>query len=355
MSELAVPATNPLTQEMPVNTKPIAIWLLAICLMIFLMVAIGGITRLTESGLSITEWKPVTGAIPPLTELAWEEEFKKYQQIPEYQVINRGMNLEEFKQIYFWEYLHRLWGRLIGLVFAVPFLWFLIRRQLQGRMALACFGLFILGGLQGLVGWWMVKSGLSIRTDVSQYRLAAHLTLAILIFIFAFHLALKILIHDVRNRNRIGSRIRWLDGFLVLLLLQVVFGALVAGTDAGFAYNTWPDMDGTLLPPGLYQTSPFWLSALEDVTTIQFNHRTMAYMILAYVLMLLWRVRNSPSRIEKSYFWGLFNLILFQAILGIATLLSSVAIFMAVPHQLGVLVIIAYTLTMRRRLDLGHV
>lgn len=327
-------------------------WLFSIAGLIFAMVIVGGATRLTDSGLSITEWKPLLGAIPPLTEADWQDAFAKYQQIPEYKVVNKGMSLEAFKTIYWWEWAHRFLGRIIGLAFFVPFALFwlagAIPKGLLGRLA----GLFVLGGLQGALGWYMVMSGLSERTDVSQYRLTAHLTLAVIIFGAVLWTAFGIG-HAARPAAPGSAAARTGASLLVLAVLgQIALGGLVAGTDAGLSHDTWPLMDGALIPGGLWAMEPWWLNLFENVQTIQFNHRMMGYLVALIALTqvgLTWRAGNGTAR-----FWALAILVavLAQVALGIATLLSAVHLHVALAHQAGGLVLFA--LALRHLFALRH-
>ncbi len=289
--------------------QAIAYWLLLCCAMIFLMVVIGGITRLTLSGLSITEWQPVTGIVPPLSEAAWVAEFEKYQQIPQYKLLNAGMSLGEFKSIFLWEYVHRLWGRLIGFVYALPLLYFLMRRQIPRRLMLPLAGIFLLGFAQGALGWYMVKSGLSDRVSVSQYRLVAHLALALAIYALTLWIALGILARTkpspasregaaaqrrwVRAWQRVrlrpspqpsppagrGSVRRWrraAEAMIGLVALTIAAGGFVAGLHAGLIYNTFPLMDGSFVPSGYAALKPFVLNWFETIAAVQFNHRLLA-------------------------------------------------------------------------------
>ncbi|HIJ63262.1 MAG TPA: COX15/CtaA family protein, partial [Rhodospirillaceae bacterium] len=265
--------------------RKVAIWLLVCCVMLAVMVLLGGLTRLTHSGLSIVEWQPVAGALPPLSDADWSDLFTKYQQSPEYRQINLGMALEDFKGIFWLEYVHRLWGRAIGLVFAVPFLWLVSSGCISRAMVPRLLGLFLIGALQGAMGWFMVKSGLVSDPAVSHYRLAAHLALAFLIHGWMLWLAL-----DVLAANRIvqpfsvpaGGTVKALAGIAGLAAVTLVFGALVAGLHAGLIYNTFPLMEGRLIPADLLRLG--WLSPFEDVKTVQFTHRVLALLTLAAVL-----------------------------------------------------------------------
>ena len=310
--------------------RPVRIWLYIIALLVLCMVAVGGITRLTGSGLSIVEWKPISGILPPLSEAEWQADFEAYKQIPQYQFVNRGMSLSEFKFIFFWEWFHRFLGRFIGLAFAVPFLVFLVQRRFSWNLALPLAGLFVLGGLQGALGWWMVSSGLSERVDVSQYRLAAHLGAAALLF-----MALVWVARRLEPRPMSPERPRWPIVLLLLLVfLQLVAGAFVAGLDAGMGYNTWPLMDGALIPAGLDAIEPWWRNLFENALTVQFIHRGIAYVIVLYVGFLLWRQAGRGGFVGvNGWLPRIAVLIVMQVVLGIVTLLSAVPISLALGHQ----------------------
>jgi cytochrome c oxidase assembly protein subunit 15 len=321
---------------------------------VLLMVVVGGITRLTESGLSITSWKPVSGIVPPLNEAQWQAEFDAYQQIPQYEVLNSWMSLEDFKYIFFWEYLHRLLGRLLGVLFLVPFIVFLFQKRFSSELAWPLFGLFLLGGFQGLLGWWMVSSGLTELTSVSQYRLAAHLTAASLLFIALIYVPRSLEPSFVPGLVR--PRHLWAAAILLtLVILQIGAGAFVAGLDAGMGYNTWPLMDGSLVPGGLGVMQPLWRNLFENNLTVQFIHRTMAYLILVYVGGLIWwQSRTSGFAGVHAWLPRLGALVLLQAALGVATLLAAVPISLAVGHQALAFMlaglITAYIADMRRSL-----
>lgn len=322
--------------------QPIAIanWLFFVAFMVFIMIVVGGITRLTESGLSITEWKLITGALPPLNQAAWLAEFEKYKQIPEYIEINgpAGMTLSEFKFIYFWEWVHRLWGRLIGVAFALPLAWFAIKRAIPKGFGFRLTILLILGGMQGAIGWWMVTSGLSERTDVSHFRLATHLLMALFIIGALVWTAL-----DLRRYARgEGKHARLtLFGFIVFLVLflQLLFGAYTAGLNAGYLSKTWPLMtENSFLPYGVDWSTNLWHKINNDPVTIHFIHRTWAWITVVFLIILAMKIRKKSRQasiaIHSSY--GL------QIILGIATILTSVNIVFAVLHQaVGALVVIA--------------
>ncbi|WP_127089434.1 COX15/CtaA family protein [Aquabacter cavernae] len=319
----------------------VRIWLAVVAALIVAMVVVGGATRLTESGLSITEWKPVTGALPPLSEAQWQAEFDKYKTIPQYEILNKGMGLESFKRIFWWEWAHRLLGRVIGFAFLLPFLYFAARGVLRGPLLWKCFGLFVLGGLQGAIGWWMVASGLTERVSVSQYRLAVHLTLACVILAATVAVA-----RSLKGRALIvaGPGVRLGAVVLVgLVLLQIFSGGLVAGLDAGMTFNTWPLMDGSVIPPldKLGVISPGWRNLFENVMTVQFQHRMIAYTIWAVALLhaLHAGMRGGPAARQA---WILLGLVTLQAALGILTLLYVVPIDIALAHQFGATVVLVY-------------
>ncbi|MFO1123451.1 MAG: COX15/CtaA family protein [Hyphomicrobiales bacterium] len=312
----------------------VRLWLLATAVLIFCMVIVGGATRLTDSGLSITEWKPLLGAIPPLTEADWQAALEKYRQIPEYQLINKGMSLDEFKFIYWWEWAHRFLGRIIGVVFFLPFAVFALTGRLSRATAWRCGVVFILGGLQGALGWYMVSSGLVDRVDVSQYRLSAHLTLATVIYAAILWIAFGL---GGRRHRPQGAANWWAIALTALVLLQVAAGGFVAGLDAGMGYNTWPLMDGALVPRGLMVMEPAWRNIFENAMTVQFNHRMLAYVIVAAVAAYAWRQRTAASGL-------LLAAVLLQVALGIATLLAQVPLSLGLIHQGGALLVLAAAL-----------
>ena len=322
---VSLTAAESVPNTAPDRLGPVRIWLYVMALMVLAMVAVGGITRLTDSGLSITEWNPITGIIPPLTEADWAREFDLYKQIPQYQVLNQGMTLDEFKYIFFWEWFHRALGRVLGVAFAVPFLIFLFQRRFTWDLAAPLAGLFVLGGFQGALGWWMVTSGLTQLTSVSQYRLAAHLTAALVLFIALVWVARRL--GPSRTTPSVDDRPAALI-LLVLVILQVVMGAFVAGLDAGMGYNTWPLMDGALVPMGLDAMDPWWKNLFENALTVQFIHRTLAYVLALYAGALwLWR------RGQGGWLPRIALLVLLQVILGIATLVMHVPLPIALGHQ----------------------
>jgi cytochrome c oxidase assembly protein subunit 15 len=318
-------------------------WLLFVAALVFSMVVVGGATRLTESGLSITEWKPLLGAIPPLNEADWLAAFDKYKTIPEYAVVNPGMSLADFKFIYWWEWTHRLLGRLIGVAFAIPFVAFWLTGRVRGAFALKCLGVLALGGLQGAIGWYMVKSGLVDRTDVSQYRLALHLLTAFAILALLIWLALD----AARNRAAFAqapSRGEWRFAGLLFaaVFVQAGLGALVAGLKAGRTYNTWPLMDGRFVPEGLGTLKPWYQNIFENVTTTQFDHRMMAYLVGALAilhLVALVRARADDHLIGSA---GLVAIaVLIQMGIGIWTLLAGVPLALGLAHQAGAAIVVA--------------
>jgi heme a synthase len=329
---------------------PVAAWLFACCALIFSMVVVGGITRLTLSGLSITEWKPVIGAIPPLSAADWAAEFAKYKQIPEYQAIHSAMTLREFKGIFYWEYFHRLLGRLIGVAFAVPFLWFLVQRRLPRRLAPALAGILLLGCAQGALGWYMVESGLAGRIEVSQYRLVAHLALALAIYAAILWTALGI----VRSSEASGASPGWrraAEAVLALVALTIAAGGFVAGTRAGLIYNTFPLMDGRLVPVGYSQLHPSYLNWFENVTAVQFDHRVLAVTVAASVL-LMW-VAGLRARLPNPARTALHMLLLaaaLQVALGISTLILVVPIPLAAAHQASAVLLLSAAIYFRHTL-----
>jgi len=317
----------------------IARWLFAVAALVVMMVIVGGITRLTESGLSITEWKPVTGALPPLSHEQWLEEFHKYQQIPEYQQINRGMSLSDFKFIFFWEWSHRLLGRLIGVAFALPLLWFAFKRAIPRGYGPRLVILLALGGLQGAIGWWMVASGLVNRTDVSHYRLAIHLLTALFIAAMIVWTAL-----DLVDLNRDASaRPARLTPFALLcaaaLFIQLMWGAYVAGLNAGYVASDWPMMNDHFIPEGISWHGSLWATISSDPYLIHFFHRWWAWVAAILLLMLARKAKKAGDRAPSI---ALNAAVGCQIILGVSTVLSGIALPLAVAHQgVGALVVLA--------------
>jgi cytochrome c oxidase assembly protein subunit 15 len=320
----------------------VAAWLLACAALVFAMVVVGGVTRLTHSGLSIVEWQPIVGTLPPLTDAQWQETFAKYQQTPEYKLVNKGMNLDAFKGIFWWEYFHRLLGRLIGLAFAVPLAWFAFTRRIDRALAWRLAGIFVLGGLQGAMGWYMVKSGLVDDPRVSQFRLTAHLSLAFLIFAAMWWTALGLLYP--RHSGALGAaaapvrRLAW--GVTGVVAYMVVTGGFVAGIRAGKAYNTFPLMNGHVIPPEILMLEPWWRNFFYNMATVQFDHRLGAW-ALAFLVPWLWlRARRVelPLRARVSIA-TLLAIVAAQISLGIATLLQAVPVALGATHQ-GVAVLV---------------
>lgn len=330
------------------RSAPVAIWLLVMAVLVFAMVVVGGATRLTGSGLSITEWRPVTGALPPLGHGAWMAEFHKYQQIPQYQQVNRGMSLAEFQAIYWWEWGHRLLGRIVGVVFALPLVFFMATRRIPKRLVWRCWVLLALGGLQGLVGWWMVASGLSGRIDVAPERLTTHLGLALILFCALIWTALE----AWAGQGRVADSPRWRAIGMVLFIgvfAQILLGALVAGNDAGLVHNDWPLMSGRLFPADYAADGP-WKTLVHSRGAVQFNHRVGAYLLfagawLAAAAALRARTLPRAARVMALLLAGLVSV---QALLGVVTLMTVTPLPLAIAHQavavivLGAAVIFAW-------------
>jgi cytochrome c oxidase assembly protein subunit 15 len=313
---------------MRASRKAVGVWLLAIALIILAMVTIGGLTRITGSGLSITEWDPIMGAIPPLNGVQWADAFNKYQKIPQYALENHGMSLDAFKGIFWWEWTHRFLGRLLGVVFLVPFLWFAwkgaIRKSDWPRMAL----LFVLGGLQGFIGWWMVQSGLETRVSVSQYRLAIHLGAALLLLVAILWIALEYL-RDLKALPKPAGRA---FGLAALIYAQMLLGALVAGLHAGLIYNTWPDMDGRLFPEHPFFSTPWWINFFENPGLAQFDHRIGAYIVAGFAVWIFARGVQLTGYAKKSAKL-VAGITAFQIGLGIFTLMLQAPEGLAALHQ----------------------
>lgn len=326
------------------RSRSVAIWLWAVAGLVFAMIVVGGATRLTDSGLSITEWQPLLGAIPPLSQAHWLAAFEKYKQIPEYSLVNAGMTLDAFKSIYWWEWAHRFLGRVIGLAVALPLIAFWMAGRLRPGLAPKLLGVLALGGLQGVIGWYMVSSGLSERVDVSQYRLALHLTTAFIIFGSLVWLARDESARFVPVSGEAApSGVKTVAEVVVaLVLLQVVLGAFVAGLKAGLVYNTWPDMNGAFVPDDYWTTTPAFLSMFESHAAVQFNHRLTAYALGAVVLAHVWMIARRPldQRIRRSAF-VLGGAVFLQMCIGIWTLLSHVPLSLGLMHQGGGAVVLA--------------
>ena len=333
----------------PESTKPLAVWLLFILALLVVMIVLGGFTRLTESGLSMVNWHPVTGWLPPLDELAWEQVFADYRKSPEYLEMNAGMTNSEFKSIFWLEYLHRLLGRIIGVSFFVPMIFFVYMGWIRGAFFFKVLGLFILGGLQGFLGWYMVKSGLVDRPEVSQYRLAAHLGLALIILAAVLWAALDLLKPKAvealgeKGINRRLGRGAW--ALLGLIFLTILSGAFVAGLDAGHVYNTFPLMGGNFIPDGLWDLSPAFLNLFENIITVQFDHRILAISVVISVVIFFWRSQRFRLTIsQRLSTYSLLAAAIYQVGLGISTLLLAAPIPLAAMHQLGAVILLAITI-----------
>lgn len=316
-------------------------WLLSVAILVFCIVVVGGITRLTESGLSITEWKPLMGTLPPLTESQWAAEFERYRQIPEYIEINgpAGMTLSDFKFIYFWEWVHRLLGRVIGLALALPFLWFALRRALPVGYTLRIFALVLLVGLQGAIGWWMVSSGLETRTDVSHFRLSVHLLTALVIFGGLIWTALDLRVQAVDPLAR-PAKLTWFSAAVLLVLfIQLLLGAWVAGLNAGYVSNSWPLMHGRLVPDGIDWSAGIGQALTHDPFLTHFLHRWWAWIVVGLLILISRKIRKNNSRLISVSIHSAFGV---QILLGIATVMTGMNIVLAVLHQaVGALVVAA--------------
>jgi heme a synthase len=334
--------------------KPIAVWLLVCCALVFAMVVVGGVTRLTHSGLSIVEWQPIIGTIPPLSQSDWEVLFEKYHQTPQYKKVNLGMSLDEFKGIFWWEYFHRLLGRVIGLAFFIPFLYFLARKAIDGPLGLKLTGIFLLGGLQGAMGWYMVKSGLVDNPHVSQYRLTAHLGLAFIIYAAMLRVALGLLF-PIGTSYYGNGRLRGLRSFAIaittLIFIMILSGGFVAGIRAGLAYNTFPLMNGHLIPPELFMLEPWYRNFFDNMATVQFNHRMIAWTLAILIPVFWFKSRNLPLPGSTRLACSLLLLMLaVQVSLGIATLLLVVPLPLAAAHQAGALLLFTAALWVNHQL-----
>ena len=315
------------------KNKAIVIWLLSGCSLIFIMVLVGGITRLTNSGLSMVNWSLFMGAIPPLNDIQWQETFDLYKQSPEFKKINYDYTLSDFKYIFFWEYLHRMIGRLLGLVFIIPFFYFLFKKMLPKKLLFQSLLLFCLGALQGAIGWWMVKSGLVDRPDVSHFRLAIHLTTAFITCAFCFWVALPLIFSDkIKGDKKMFNSILILG---VLVLIQIIYGAFVAGLNAGIGFNTWPKMNGEWVPQAVYALSPLWKNFVSAPYGIQFFHRTFAFIIVGFIIYI-WKkgIAKSISSQHNKALHLLLLIVLLQTTVGIFTILFMVPFSLALIHQL---------------------
>lgn len=324
------------------TAKPVVIWFVVMIAMIFAMVVLGGVTRLTQSGLSMVNWHPIMGIIPPLSDAAWKDAFTAYKAFPEYKALNYGMNLEDFKSIFLMEYAHRMWGRLIGVVFIVPYLWFLVRGTVRGRLAWKLGGVLALGAAQGVMGWVMVKSGLVDNPSVSPYRLAAHLALALALAAILLWMVLnRVLAPEPITASGRRRMVGALHPALTFAILTIVSGAFVAGLDAGMSYNTFPLMDGRLVPEGLLALKPVWRNPFENVPMVQFDHRWLGTLTMLSVLFLWFRSRGAALGRRTRLAVNLAGLMaLVQPSLGLTTLLLVVPVGLAAVHQAGAMVLL---------------
>ena len=328
-------------------------WLLVCCAVVFAIVVVGGVTRLTHSGLSITEWQPIVGTLPPISDADWSAAFSKYQLTPEYQQVNKGMTLGEFQRIFWWEYFHRLLGRLVGVIFLLPFLWFLARRKIPPGYGIPFAVIFALGAAQGALGWYMVQSGLVADPRVSQFRLTAHLGLAFLIFAAMFWAALSLLSPRRADHDDAGGTISSTRHFAVavacLVFLQALSGGMVAGIRAGFAYNTFPLMNGAIVPVEILALDPAWKNFFYNMATVQFVHRLFALLLAIAVPLLWWNVVRAAARVSPRAVMGahlLLAMLAAQVALGILTLVLVVPLPLAALHQAGALLLFAFTLNL---------
>ena len=331
------------------DRRAVGYWLLFMTAIVLLMVMVGGATRLTESGLSMVDWRPVTGTLPPLNDTEWTEEFAKYQTSPEYRLRNSDMTVEEFKGIFYWEWGHRLLGRLIGLFFFVPMVWFWLKGSVPEGYKPKLLVLFVLGGSQGALGWYMVMSGLVDEPAVSHYRLTAHLGLALFIMAALFWTALSLLRPEPVRGDK---QLKMLTHIIaVVLILQILMGALVAGLKAGLIFNSWPMMGEGFVPDGLLAIEPMWLNFLDNAITVQFDHRIGAYILFGLSLILMWRGRTQPARLRQATILFAVAVVL-QMMLGIITLILEVPVFWGTAHQGGgaiILLLMVYLMHLQRK------
>ena len=332
------------------DNKKVFYWLITGCVLIFIMVVVGGITRLTHSGLSISNYKLISGTIPPINEVEWQAAFDLYKQYPEYQKLNYDFSLQDFKDIYFWEWLHRVIGRFIGVVFFIPFLYFLLKKQLTPSTIKKCSLLLFLGGFQGFLGWYMVKSGLVDRPDVSHYRLALHLFIAFITFAYALWVALDIWYPTKKEiQKKFRNLIRW---GLIVLLLQIIWGAFVAGLDAGWIHNHWPMMsDGEWIHESVtIEQDPVWKNFVEGKSGVQFIHRYLAYAVVGIIALIWYRSKKmNLLRGQNNGIQFLMGLVLLQFVLGVFTLIFNVPVWLGVMHQVAAFLLLsAMTFTLHR-------
>ncbi len=332
------------------DNKKVIYWLLTGCTLIFIMVIVGGITRLTHSGLSISNYKLISGTIPPTNALQWNEAFDLYKQYPEYQKLNYNMTIDEFKDIYFWEWIHRVIGRFIGLVFVIPFVYFLVRKQLTKSTIKKCLILLAMGGFQGFLGWFMVKSGLVDKPDVSHYRLAMHLTTAFLTFAYTFWVALDLIFPSKKQINTSFRNL--IRAGLVILVVQIIWGAFVAGLDAGWIHNHWPLMnDGELIHQSVTtEQEPLWRNFIEGKSGVQFVHRYLAYIVVGIIGFIWFKARkNKTTMLQQKGINLLLILVGVQFVLGVLTLVLFVPVWLGVLHQVTAFFLLAtMTFTLHR-------
>lgn len=332
------------------DNKWVIWWLLTGCLLIFTMVVIGGITRLTHSGLSISDYKLVTGTLPPMNETEWQAAFELYKQYPEYQKLNTHFTLQDFKDIYFWEWLHRLIGRLIGMVFILPFMYFLVTKQLSKSTIKKSISLLVMGGFQGFLGWYMVKSGLVDRPDVSHFRLAAHLITAFITFAYTLWVALDLIFPNKKPAVlKMRKILRW---GLAVIILQIIYGAFVAGLDAGFIHNHWPMMsEGKFIHPTVYiEQSPVWKNFIEGKSGVQFVHRMLAIIVVGVVLWIWMKGQNfSLTKHQKNGLNLIVVVVFLQFLLGVLTIIYAVPLWLGIAHQIGAFFLLAsFTFALHR-------
>lgn len=333
--------------------KQVSAWLIFVAAVIFFMIILGGATRLTHSGLSMVDWNPIMGVVPPLNGAEWTQTFERYKEFPEYQKVNKGMSLDEFKSIFYFEYFHRVLGRLIGLIFLVPFLFFWFRGRIRRSMLPQMTTMFILGGMQGLLGWYMVKSGLVNDPQVSQYRLTAHLLAAVIIYIYilwvAFGLQKKSPIVILETAGK--TLYRYAIGLTGLIVFMISTGGFVAGTKAGYAFNTFPLMGDKFIPNGMYTLQPFWLNWFENIAAIQFNHRMIAYLLILLIPLFSFAVKRlaiTQRSVTAAHL--LLAMLVIQVSLGVATLLLHMPVVIAVSHQGGAILLLTIALFICREI-----
>lgn len=320
--------------------REVSIWLFVVAALVFVMIVVGGTTRLTQSGLSMVRWEPVSGIVPPLSETQWQTEFDAYKAYPEYQAINRGMNLSEFKAIFLWEYVHRLLGRLVGIALALPFIWFTLRRFIPPGYGRRLLGLVLLVGLQGAIGWWMVASGLVDRPDVAHERLALHLMAALVLLVGLLWTALDLRALAAGRVAVDGRPSGWVWPFASLLFVQVTLGAFVAGLNAGHIFTTWPKMGSAWLPSGLTSLVPIWTNLVDNPVAVQFVHRWLAVTVVIFALLVASRLRRAGATAQSV---ALGSAVLFEFLLGVLTLLHGVPVLLGVAHQTGAVLLLIAT------------